>query len=40
VKQIITGHGGRILVDSEEGVGTTFTIYLPVDPRKQEFESS
>lgn len=40
VKQIVTGHGGRIQVHSEEGVGTTFTIYLPVDPRNQEYELS
>ncbi len=28
-QQIITKHGGYIHVDSELGVGTTFTIYLP-----------
>lgn len=27
---IVTNHGGHILVDSEEGVGTTFTVYIPV----------
>lgn len=26
---IITGHGGRIIVDSNTGKGTTFRIYLP-----------
>jgi two-component system sensor histidine kinase HydH len=30
--QIIEGHGGEIAVTSEEGVGTTFTILLPVTP--------
>jgi two-component system phosphate regulon sensor histidine kinase PhoR len=29
VKQIVNGHGGHIEVESEVGVGTTFTIYLP-----------
>ena len=28
---IIQGHGGHILVDSEVGVGTTFSIWLPVE---------
>lgn len=27
---IITNHGGHIIVDSEEGQGAAFTIYLPV----------
>ncbi|MGD8458140.1 MAG: ATP-binding protein [Anaerolineales bacterium] len=30
-QKIITGHGGRIEVDSEVGEGTAFTIYIPLD---------
>ncbi|MEP7344915.1 MAG: HAMP domain-containing sensor histidine kinase, partial [Gemmatimonadaceae bacterium] len=29
-KGIITAHGGTIAVDSQVGVGTTFTIVLPI----------
>ncbi len=29
-KQLIEEHNGRLLVDSEEGIGTTFSIYIPV----------
>jgi signal transduction histidine kinase len=36
VAQIITQHQGRILVDSEVGKGSTFTIYLPTIPPKDE----
>lgn len=28
-KAIVEGHGGRIGFESEEGVGTTFNVYLP-----------
>ena len=36
VKQVIDLHGGEIKVDSEVGVGTTFTIILPNKERKLE----
>ena len=29
---IVSKHGGRIEVESEEGKGTTFTVHLPVEP--------
>ena len=29
--EIIRGHGGHILVDSEAGVGTTFSIWIPIE---------
>ena len=29
---IVTGHGGRIEVDTEVGRGTKFRITLPMDP--------
>ncbi len=33
-KDIVEGHGGKITVQSQVGVGTTFATYLPVRKRK------
>ncbi|MBI1818964.1 MAG: response regulator [Nitrospirae bacterium] len=37
---IIKKHDGAITVDSEEGVGTTFYVYLPAIPGKHETEET
>jgi signal transduction histidine kinase len=34
VKEIVDLHGGQIEVESEEGFGTTFVIYLPYAPKE------
>ena len=35
-KAIVDAHGGAIEVESQEGIGTTFRIHLPVDrPRER-----
>lgn len=36
VKAIVEGHGGRVLVSSELGKGTTFTVCLPKQKRQEE----
>jgi signal transduction histidine kinase len=32
VKRVVDGHGGRLLVDSEVGRGTRFSVWLPAAP--------
>ena len=32
IKDVVNAHGGQISVDSEEGVGTTFHMRLPLRP--------
>lgn len=36
VKKVIEKHGGRVEVTSTLGVGTTFTVYLPLQDRTQD----
>ena len=35
-KEIVDRHNGTISVDSEEGVGTTFTLHLPITHRQKQ----
>jgi len=35
VQSVVSDHGGRISVESETGVGTSFHIELPVQPPKR-----
>ena len=32
VKDVVDAHKGRVTVESEVGVGTTFHVYLPLSP--------
>ncbi|MEM7350723.1 MAG: HAMP domain-containing sensor histidine kinase [Acidobacteriota bacterium] len=36
VQHIVTGHGGRVAVQTRQGNGSTFTLHLPVAPGKEE----
>ena len=32
VERVVLAHNGRVQIESEAGVGTTFTVYLPLNP--------
>jgi signal transduction histidine kinase len=36
---VVKAHGGEIRVESQSGVGTTFTILLPADPGQDELQN-
>jgi two-component system phosphate regulon sensor histidine kinase PhoR len=35
VKHIVNRHRGRLLIESEEGQGTTFSVFLAASPEER-----
>ncbi len=40
IKRVIENNGGKIVVESKEGVGTTFTVYFPATPQAKEMAAT
>ncbi|HEY0835362.1 MAG TPA: ATP-binding protein, partial [Azospirillum sp.] len=40
VKHIINRHRGRMTIESEVGVGSTFTVYLPAEAKAHSAEAA
>lgn len=38
VRELMTAHGGRVDVESTPGVGSTFRVWLPLEPEEQGYE--
>jgi signal transduction histidine kinase len=39
-KRIVEAHGGQILASSKPGIGTTFTVILPIEPKAAEVDEN
>lgn len=39
-KRVVDAHGGKIEATSDEGIGTTFTITLPIEPKLELIENN
>jgi two-component system phosphate regulon sensor histidine kinase PhoR len=35
VRHIAEAHGGKVVVESTHGEGSTFTLIIPLDPRRR-----